>query len=137
MHELSVTEALLGVALKHAEAAKAGRVTDVHVVIGQLSTVVDESVQFYWDLISAGTAAEGARLHFRRVAARLQCDDCGQCYAPAAEVLACPSCGSTQVRVTAGEELYLEALEVEEAGGGRPEKQPAAAWGPPGVETPG
>jgi hydrogenase nickel incorporation protein HypA/HybF len=113
MHELSVTEALLQLALKHAEAAEAARVTDVHVVIGQLSTVVDESVQFYWDLISAGTRAEGARLHFRRVPAALRCEDCGHAYAPGAEVLACPACGGAQVKVDAGEELYLEALEVD------------------------
>ena len=60
MHELSVTEALLDLALKHARAAQAEAVTAVHVVIGQLSSVMDESVQFYWDMISAGTPAEGA-----------------------------------------------------------------------------
>jgi len=112
MHELSVTEALLALTLEHAAHAGADQVTDVHVVIGQLSAVIDESVQFYWDLISAGTPAAGARLHFRRIPAGFCCDACGHAYAPAAEVLACPACGSLHVRLTAGDELYLEALEV-------------------------
>lgn len=112
MHELSVTEALLALTLQHAAAAQATRVTDVFVVIGQLSAVIDESVQFYWDAISLGTPAAGAHLHFRRTAAAFRCDDCCHAYAPAAEVLACPACGSLRVRLTAGDEFYLEALEV-------------------------
>ena len=112
MHELSVTEALLELALKHGEAAGAERITALHVVVGQLASVVDDSVQFYWDLISAGTSAEGARLVFRRVPARLRCETCGAEYAPTAEVLACPMCDSPRVRVVAGEEFYLEALDI-------------------------
>ena len=112
MHELSITDALLDLTVQHAATVQAAQVTDVYVVIGQLSAVIDESVQFYWDLLSAGTPAAGARLHFRRIAAVFCCDDCCHDYAPAADVLACPACGSLRVRLTAGDEFYLEALEV-------------------------
>jgi hydrogenase nickel incorporation protein HypA/HybF len=115
VHELSVTEAVLEMAVRHGQAAQAARVTDVYLVMGQLSSVMDESVQFYWDLISAGTIAAGARLHFRRVAAALGCEQCGHTYAPTAEELACPHCQSVNVRVKAGEELYLEAIDIEPA----------------------
>jgi len=124
MHELSVTEALLDLALRHARAAQAIRITDVNVVIGQLSTVIDDSVQFYWDMISGGTPAAGARLHFRRVPALFQCGECHHGYAPAAEVLACPACGSFQVSLIQGDELYLETLDIEP--GGQPDSVPAA-----------
>jgi hydrogenase nickel incorporation protein HypA/HybF len=117
MHELSVTEALLSLALEHAQRAQAERITDVYIVIGQLSAVIDESVQFYWDAISAGTPAAGAALHFRRVPTSLRCQACGHRYAPAAEVLACPACGSVRVRLTSGDELYLEALDVDAPSG--------------------
>jgi hydrogenase nickel incorporation protein HypA/HybF len=113
MHELSVTQALLDLAVRHGRAAGAKRVTALHVVVGELSSVVDESVQFYWDLISAGTIAQGARLEFRRVPAAFHCDACGHDYAPGAEALACPACASLRVRLTAGGEFWLEALEVD------------------------
>jgi hydrogenase nickel incorporation protein HypA/HybF len=112
MHELSVTEALLEQTLRHARAAQAQRITRVHVVIGQLAAIVDESVQFYWDLISHDTEAEGAQLNFRRVPAQFRCDRCGHDYEPAAEVLACPACGSPSVRLVSGDEFYLEALDI-------------------------
>ena len=91
MHELSVTESLLNLAVRHAEQAKAARVTDLYLVMGQLSSIVDESVQFYWDMISQGTLAEGSQLHFRRVATELSCQDCGHRYQPTHEDLACPA----------------------------------------------
>ena len=62
MHELAVTESIRDIAIEHARRANARRVTHLHLVIGNLSSVVDDSVQFYWDAISQGTIYEGARL---------------------------------------------------------------------------
>lgn len=111
MHELPVTQSILELALEHAPAE--ARITDLYVVIGDLTSFVDDSVQFYWDLISAGTAATGAELHFRRVAAQLCCNDCGHQYSPN-NALACPACHSRRVTVNAGEEFYLESIAVEQ-----------------------
>jgi hydrogenase nickel incorporation protein HypA/HybF len=113
VHELPITENILEIALRHAEQAGAGCVTDIYLVIGQLASVVDESVEFYWDIISAGTIAEGARLHFDRRPAELHCLDCTNTYQPAEGELACPACGSRNVRVISGAEFHLEAIEVE------------------------
>ena len=77
MHELSITESILEIALRHSGEQ---RITDLRLVIGELSTLVDESVQFYWDIVSEGTPAAGATLHFRRVPAQLTCQTCGHSY---------------------------------------------------------
>jgi hydrogenase nickel incorporation protein HypA/HybF len=113
MHELTVTESILEIALRHAQQANARRITRLDLVIGQLSSIVDDSVQFYWDFVAKGTAAEGAKLQFRRIPAELRCRDCDQRYAPTAEELACPACGSVRIEITAGEEFYLESMDVE------------------------
>ncbi len=113
MHELPVTENILKIALRHAEEAGATRITELHIVIGQLASIVDDSVQFYWDIISKDSLAEGARLDFRRVPAEMLCLDCNRRYAPTKEELACPNCGSIVVKIVAGEEFYLEAIDVE------------------------
>ena len=65
MHELSVTESILEISLRHANKVNAKRITNLYLVIGQLASIVDDSVQFYWDIISKGTIAEGAMLHFQ------------------------------------------------------------------------
>lgn len=113
MHELSVTQNILNITLNHAQEANAKRVTDIYLVIGQLSSFVSESIQFYWDLIAQDTIAEGARLHFRHIPAEMQCLKCYYHYPLDGEELACPSCSSTQVQVIAGEEFYLEAIDIE------------------------
>lgn len=115
MHELAVTESILEISLRHAQKARATRITDLYLVIGQLSSIMDDSVQFYWDIIAKDTLAEGARLHFKRIPAELQCLDCGNTYAPSKEILACPQCHSIRVKFTAGEEFQLESIEVETA----------------------
>jgi hydrogenase nickel incorporation protein HypA/HybF len=74
---------------------------------------VDDSIQFYWDIISEGTLAEGARLHFRRVPVELQCLECESRYSPTEEDFACPNCSSQKIKVVSGEEFYLDAIEVE------------------------
>ncbi len=113
MHELPITESILNIALRHAQQAAATRITDLHLVIGKLSYVVDDSVQFYWDMIAKGTIAEGAQLHFQRVPAEMLCLDCNHRYAPDDETLACPNCQSVRVKVAAGDEFRLESIDVE------------------------
>jgi hydrogenase nickel incorporation protein HypA/HybF len=114
MHELAITESILEIAIRHAQAKKASRITDLYLVLGQWSSVVDDSVQFYWDIISDGTIAKGATLHFRRVPVVLTCQDCGKEYRPANEEFACSHCGGTHVKVKTGEEFHLEAIDVDE-----------------------
>jgi hydrogenase nickel incorporation protein HypA/HybF len=113
MHELPVTESILEISLRHANQAGARRITDLYLVIGQLASIVDDSVAFYWDIVAKDTPAEGARLHFRRIETELRCLDCSFRYKPAAFDLACPSCGGQNVKVVAGDEFFLESIDVE------------------------
>ena len=76
MHELPITQSILEIVLDHARRAGGGRITGINLVIGELSNVVDDCIQFYWDAISEGTPAEGALLHFERIPLRLECRDC-------------------------------------------------------------
>jgi hydrogenase nickel incorporation protein HypA/HybF len=112
MHELAVTESVLNTALDHARKVGAQRVTDVYLRVGQLSSIVDDSVQFYWDLISADTLCAGAKLHFERIAARFTCLDCGTTFDLRDELTPCPVCGSERINLISGDEFYLDAIEV-------------------------
>jgi hydrogenase nickel incorporation protein HypA/HybF len=113
MHELSVTESLLEIALRHAEEADAKRIKQLNIVIGELSSIVDESVQFYWDIISEGTIAEGAELHFERVDGTLRCTTCGHTFPLNHKSFACPACGEMQVVAVGGDDFRLESIEIE------------------------
>lgn len=114
MHELPITQSLLKIALEHAETAGATKINDLHLVIGQMSSLVDDSIQFYWDIIAKGTIAEGATLHFERVPATLRCFNCGGEFSlNGREDFRCPQCQSAQVQVVGGDDFRLESIEVD------------------------
>jgi hydrogenase nickel incorporation protein HypA/HybF len=115
MHELAVTESILNIAVQHASHAGAVRVTHLNLVIGQLASIVDDSVQFYWDMISAGTICAGAKLRFERRPATLKCLDCDRSYTLAGELTDCPNCHSVRIKVMTGEEFFVESIEIEAA----------------------
>ncbi|MGQ9468064.1 MAG: hydrogenase maturation nickel metallochaperone HypA [Anaerolineae bacterium] len=113
MHELSVTQSILDIALTHAQGAGASRILQISLAVGELSGIVGESVQFYFDFLSKGTIAEGAELVFRHVPARFRCLDCGTEYEPNGTDWTCPQCGALQPIAVGGQELLVESIEVE------------------------
>src|SRR4030042_4482670 len=113
MHELSVTESILEISLRHANQSNAKRITNLYLVIGQLASIVDDSVQFYWDIISKDTIADGAVLHFKRLPTTLACLDCDHHYSPGNNGFTCPNCKSEHVKVISGDEFFIEAIDIE------------------------
>lgn len=113
MHELSITEQIASIAIKHGEKNDAEKITDLYIVIGELSAVIDDSVQFYWDLITENTICEGATLHFERVPAKFRCKDCGVEYQMVVgELTPCPTCQSSRMEILQGKEFHLESINI-------------------------
>jgi hydrogenase nickel incorporation protein HypA/HybF len=115
MHEMAITHGLLDMVLDHTTRSGADRVTGVHVAIGELSNVVSGPMRLYWEILSASTAAEGSRLHFRRVPAQFECRDCAARFKPQRRGFLCAICSGTRLRIVAGDALRLEAIDVEAA----------------------
>ncbi len=113
MHELSVTESILEIVTRHAGQAGAQRVTRINLVIGQLASIVDDSVQFYWDILAKDTVADGAQLQFRRIPLEMTCLDCQSHFQPEPDCYACPNCNSSRLQITAGREFFVESIDVE------------------------
>ncbi|HDD62332.1 MAG: hydrogenase maturation nickel metallochaperone HypA [Chloroflexota bacterium] len=113
MHELAITEQIADIAIRHGEKNKAAKITDLYLVIGELSTVIDESVQFYWDLITEDTICAGAKLHFHRIPAKFHCLDCGKEYQMVdGELSPCPFCQSTSMKILEGKEFHLDSINI-------------------------
>lgn len=119
MHELPIVQGILSIALEAAQGAQATRIAAIDLLVGELTSFVDDSIQFYFDLLSKSTAAEGAVLRIRREPGRGMCDQCGHVFQAVAPLLpTCPACGSSRMRVTGGRELRVESIEVDAGGSG-------------------
>jgi hydrogenase nickel incorporation protein HypA/HybF len=113
MHEYAVTESIIKTAVEAADNAGASAITEIRLVIGDLSTIIDESVQLYFDIISKDTKAEKARLVFNRVPAQFKCRDCGEVYNKPVKGFDCPRCGGQGMPTGVGREFYIDSIEVE------------------------
>lgn len=115
MHELAVTEHLLQVVLAAAQRADARAVTAIDLVVGDLASIVDDSVQFYFDILSRETMAAGATLHFQREPAIAACADCGA-QTPVRPPLPahCPACRSQRIQVIGGRDFRVASIDIEE-----------------------
>ncbi|MCU0493679.1 MAG: hydrogenase maturation nickel metallochaperone HypA [Chloroflexaceae bacterium] len=113
MHELSIMASLLDVAEEHARAAGAQKVLSIHVVVGERSSFVDDSLLFYFDALTPGRLAEGAKLVIRRTPMRFYCQTCERDYTPPMNSFRCPTCNTTGRLQDDGNACYLEHMEIE------------------------
>ena len=113
MHELTITEQIADIAIRHGEENTAEKITDLYLVIGELSTVIDESVQFYWDLITEDTICAGAKLHFKRIPAIFLCLECGKEYHLVdGDLTPCPHCHSSKMEILQGKQFHLDSINI-------------------------
>ena len=111
MHELSIASALADIVLRHAGGR---RVTAVEVKVGRLRQVVPDALEFAWELVVRETPLEGAALELQDVPVTVRCRAC-DAESPIEDFpFACAACGDLDVEVTAGDELSVEAIEVDE-----------------------
>ncbi|MBW2560360.1 MAG: hydrogenase maturation nickel metallochaperone HypA [Deltaproteobacteria bacterium] len=116
MHELPITESILKIVLRHAEGQRVRKVVAIHLQIGRLSDLEDEWIQRYFDYLSKGTIAEGARLKIERTPVMMQCNACRTSYeVEAARIgdLVCPACGEGSGTLLSGREYYIKEMEVQ------------------------
>jgi len=113
LHEFSITQSILSIALEKANAANASRVIKINLVIGELSGIVDECVEFYFDFLNKDTIAAQASLSFHHPPTRLRCHNCATVFSPDNLDWACPNCHQQAIEIISGRECYIESIEVE------------------------
>jgi hydrogenase nickel incorporation protein HypA/HybF len=110
MRELNATQSILKKALLKASESKK-RIKSLHLAIGEISELDQNSIQKQWEDLSQGTPVERAQLHFRFITAEVQCMACFRPYHPADGNIHCPYCGSYGAKVLSGEEFFLESID--------------------------
>lgn len=114
MHELGITQNIVQIVQEEAARAGATRVSKVKLLVGEMTGIVDASLQFCFEFCARGTVAEGAELEIERVPLRARCSGCAEEFAVEGYRLVCPACSSRQVEIVTGRELKIRELEVEE-----------------------
>ncbi len=113
MHELTIVQALVDEAARHACEHRATSVRKLEVKIGELSGVEVALLETAYATFRDRSVCSDAELEIERVPARWQCARCSH-VRELGEPLSCTACG-TPMRLVAGDEIVLERIEMEVA----------------------
>jgi len=107
--------------LAEAEKRKAKKVTEVHLVIGNLTFLGLEQVRFAYEALTKGTIMEGSRLIIEEQEGVVRCNHCGYeggfkyeddpMYHVPVPTLKCPKCSSV-VNIVAGKECTIKSIKM-------------------------
>jgi hydrogenase nickel incorporation protein HypA/HybF len=116
VHELSICEGILEVATAalRGEPPPLPRVVTITVRIGRLSSVVPDTLRYYFTLLVPGTILDGAALIIEEVPIRGRCAECAARFEIETLSFTCPLCGGGLVELLSGRELEVVSLDTSE-----------------------
>ena len=115
MLEYSIVEGVLDSVIPAAEKAGADRIVCVRLRVGDMTEVVQESLDFMWGICceQRGPMVEGCRLEVEYVYPRSACLKCGHEFEHDRFHLKCPECGSASTMLLSGRELEIASMDVD------------------------
>jgi len=113
MHEMAIAEGILDIVLDYAARNQATKVTKIQLLLGEMSGVETDALQFCFEALSKKTMAEGTNLTLHRVPLMGHCKDCDATTQIERYRFLCPHCDSANLEIVSGRELQVEFLEVD------------------------
>lgn len=115
MHELSIMQSVVSSAVEALGSHPVCRVIELRMQVGALSGVVEDSLQFCYELAGKGTILEGSKLVVLKLPVVIHCATChADAELPGVQSFRCPHCGTLSGDIRQGRELAIESLEIEE-----------------------
>ena len=113
MHEYSIVQSLIDSCEEHLKENNATKVTKVVVKIGVLSGIEPYLLESAFDMFRDDTVCAEALLVLNIQKVRILCNSCGKEQELEKNEFICPLCGSYDLKVLDGEEMYLMSLDIE------------------------
>ena len=124
MHEVSVVSDIVSAILKELEKYNVEKVEEVVLVVGDMTSLGEEQLEFAYEIVTKETKLEGSKLIIEHEKIRVKCKECdyegevrmlesdyGEHTIP---ILSCPKCNG-KVKVTAGQTCRVRNLKIVEA----------------------
>lgn len=113
MHELSLAHDMLHIIRN--ELGRTTPIARVTVVIGPLSGVSPDSLEFCFTEMAGLEGFGSPEMEVRATRAKMRCADCGHGWESRDFTPGCPICGSWNREILTGREFYIESIELEDA----------------------
>ena len=113
MHEMAIAEGILDIALDYAKQNDAKKIGEIGLLIGEMSGVEPEALEFSFRMIAKETIAEGAVLKLKQVPLMGKCNLCAKEFHIEHYNFWCPECKDGVLAILSGREMQVEYLEVD------------------------
>jgi len=113
MHEYSVVQALLEQIEDIAQQNEATKVSKIIVKIGVMSGIEAHLLEIAFNTFKEKTICDGAEFVMNIQPLKIRCNSCLSESELEKIHYCCPECGSTDVEVIDGEDMFLMSLEME------------------------
>lgn len=116
MHELPVIERISDIVIRHAVKNNVKKVVTVRLMVGELTDLLDEWMQKYFEYCTKDTIAEGAKLEIERIPAVMRCNSCSrefQVEKEKLESISCNACGEEKnFQLISGSDYFIKEMEA-------------------------
>ncbi|WP_169752328.1 hydrogenase maturation nickel metallochaperone HypA [Campylobacter mucosalis] len=113
MHELSIAQNLLLLCEQNAQKQNASKITKIFIKIGRLSGVEPHYLESAFSVVKAQSVCDEAELTVHIQDVVIKCKKCLEQSTLSENEFICPKCGSNELEIVDGEDMYLMRLELE------------------------
>jgi hydrogenase nickel incorporation protein HypA/HybF len=114
MHEYGIAQEMLKVAFEYAEKHHASRITQFDIEMSATADESQDSLRFYFEELTRGTIAQGARVEIVIIPVRAKCLDCGNEFDwQVQDAAACPQCSGARLSVSRADDFRLVSISVD------------------------
>ncbi|MFX0082064.1 MAG: hydrogenase maturation nickel metallochaperone HypA [Candidatus Hodarchaeota archaeon] len=123
MHEFSFAYNIFKVAEATALKYNAKKITEVILEIGELTLIVPELLQRSFDMATAGSIAEGAKLIIKMLPGKIKCRDCNKnsevtltkdAQLTGLQLFQCSHCHSNNTEIIEGKKANVKNIKIQE-----------------------
>jgi hydrogenase nickel incorporation protein HypA/HybF len=113
MHELKIAEDLSVIVLEAAKNGNLSKVTRVNIIFGQMIQIVPDIFEFAFRESVRETIAESAEIDIEIKPVKMKCRGCGNDFRVRENRFECEKCGSSDLEIINGKELFIKSIEGE------------------------
>ena len=109
---MSIAVNIIELCEKELEKAKGRRIEKLNLVVGKLSGIVVESLQFALEVSKPKGPLSEAELIIEEIPASMKCINCGAEFESDDYYIPCPACNDFRHEILGGKELLVKSLTV-------------------------
>lgn len=110
MHELSIVMSIVETAEEKVKEHHAHVVEEIELVIGDLSGVESQALDFAWDSAVKNTVLQSAKRKIIHVPGKAKCLECDCEFDIKDQFDPCPLCGEPLLQIVQGKELQIKSM---------------------------